>query len=337
MIINTGMRTDIPAFYSEWFMNRIREGYVLVRNPYRQDWITRYELDPEVVDCIAFCTKNPAPMLKYIDELKRFHQYWFVTITPYGKDVELNVPPKEQVMQNFITLSKAIGVNCVGWRYDPIFIDSTYTLERHLSDFETMCRTLSGYTEVCVISFIDIYEKVTRNFPQARTVNMLIIKPANYEDIEKEWLFQRSIPVEENGFLNDYPDISRDDFDSALETIIAQSKGEKLPEGYVPQTVYYLWDDDTIVGTFHFRHYLCQSLIEGAGHIGYYIAPEYRGKGYASQGLKLLIDEIRDDVQDDEIYLRVNRDNPASLRAMLNNGGYIHHQDDTKYYVRIKK
>lgn len=166
---------------------------------------------------------------------------------------------------------------------------------------------------------------------------MLKLKSANYKDIEKEWLFQRSIPVDENGFLNDYPDISREDFDFALETMIAQSKGEKLPEGYVPQTVYYLWDDDNIVGTFHFRQYLCQSLIEGAGHIGYYIAPEYRGKGYASQGLKLLIDEIRDDVQDDEIYLRVNRDNPASLRVMQNNGGYIHHQDDTKYYVRIKK
>ena len=164
------MRTDIPAFYSEWFMNRIREGYVLVRNPYRQDWITRYELDPEVVDCIAFCTKNPAPMLKYIDELKRFHQYWFVTITPYGTDVEPNVPTKEQVMQDFITLSEAVGVNCIGWRYDPILIDSTYTLERHISDFETMCKTLSGYTTVCVISFIDLYKKVIRNFPQVRTV-----------------------------------------------------------------------------------------------------------------------------------------------------------------------
>ena len=135
------MRTDIPAFYSEWFMNRIHEGYVLVRNPYRQDWITRYELDPDVVDCIAFCTKNPAPMLKHIDELKRFHQYWFVTITPYGKDIEPNVPPKEQIMQDFITLSKAVGVNCIGWRYDPIFIDSTYTLERHISDFR-LCAEL---------------------------------------------------------------------------------------------------------------------------------------------------------------------------------------------------
>lgn len=75
MIINTGMRTDIPAFYSEWFMNRIRAGYVLVRNPYRLDWATRYELNPDVVDCIAFCTKNPAPMLKYMEEVKSFNQF----------------------------------------------------------------------------------------------------------------------------------------------------------------------------------------------------------------------------------------------------------------------
>lgn len=171
MIINTGMRTDIPAFYSEWFINRIRAGYVLVRNPYRQDWITCYELNPDVVDCIAFCTKNPAPMLKYMEEVKPFNQYWFVTITPYGKDVEPNVPPKEKVINDFISLSEIVGINCISWRYDPIFIDSTYTVERHISDFEEMCKKLSGYTRVCVISFIDLYEKVIRNFPQVGTVS----------------------------------------------------------------------------------------------------------------------------------------------------------------------
>lgn len=170
MIINTGMRTDIPAFYSKWLMNRIRDGYVLVRNPYSPDYVTRYELTPDVVDCLSFCTKNPKPMLKYLHELDRFHQYWFVTITPYDKEIEPNVPPKEDVMQSFILLSKSIGTNCVGWRYDPIFIDDTYTAEHHISDFEQMCKTLSGYTSVCVISFIDLYEKVKRNFPQARTV-----------------------------------------------------------------------------------------------------------------------------------------------------------------------
>ncbi|MBQ5339184.1 MAG: DUF1848 domain-containing protein [Oscillospiraceae bacterium] len=95
---------------------------------------------------------------------------FIVTITPYGTDIEPNVPPKETVMQDFIKLSETLGADCVGWRYDPIFIDSIYTLERHISDFERMCSTLSGYTHVCVISFIDLYEKVKRNFPQARTV-----------------------------------------------------------------------------------------------------------------------------------------------------------------------
>ncbi|MDE6657751.1 MAG: DUF1848 domain-containing protein [Oscillospiraceae bacterium] len=170
MILNTGMRTDIPAFYAEWFINRIKAGYVLVRNPYRPDWVTCYELNPDVVDCLAFCTKNPAPILPYMEYLKPFNQYWFVTITPYGKETEPNVPSKEKVMKDFIRLSEIVGVDCIGWRYDPIFIDSTYTLERHISDFEQMCKTLSGHTEVCVISFIDLYGKVKRNFSQVREV-----------------------------------------------------------------------------------------------------------------------------------------------------------------------
>ena len=170
MIISTGMRTDIPAFYSEWFVNRIKEGYVLVRNPYRREWVTRYELTPEVVDAIAFCTKNPAPMMKYMDILKPFGQYWFVTITPYGREIEPNVPDKKKVMEDFITLSKTLGINCVGWRYDPIFITDKYSIDKHISEFESMAKTLSGYTKVCVISFIDLYEKVKRNFPEARTV-----------------------------------------------------------------------------------------------------------------------------------------------------------------------
>lgn len=166
---------------------------------------------------------------------------------------------------------------------------------------------------------------------------MLYLKPASYEDIEKEWLFQRSIPEYDNSFINEYHGISRKDFNTALGTIISQSEGKNLPKGYVPQTIYYLWDDNEIVGTFHFRHFLCESLIEGSGHIGYYIAPQFRGKGYASKGLKLLLDEIYDKVPEDEIYLRVNRDNPASLKVMLKNGGYIHHEDEHKYYVRIRK
>lgn len=166
---------------------------------------------------------------------------------------------------------------------------------------------------------------------------MLYLKPANYEDIEKEWLFQRNIPEDENGFINDYYDISRENFTDALDTMIAQSKGDRLPEGYVPQTVYYLWNNDIIVGTFHLRHYLSESLANGSGHIGYYIAPDYRSCGYGTKGLKLLIEEAWKIIPEKEIYLRVNKDNPASLKVMFNNGGYIHHEDNQKFYIRIRK
>lgn len=170
MIIQTGLRTDIPAFYSQWFLNRLKEGYVLVRSPYDPNLVTRYSLSLDVVDMIGFCTKNPAPMLPHMDALKGYGQYWYVTITPYGTDIEPNVPPKEQVMEDFKKLSFLVGADCVGWRYDPIFLSREYPLERHLADFEAMARDLAGYTKTCVISFIDLYRKVQRNFPEAGEV-----------------------------------------------------------------------------------------------------------------------------------------------------------------------
>ena len=171
MIIQTGMRTDIPAFYSEWLMNRIQEGFVLVRNPYNPAQVTKYSLSPEVVDLIAFCTKNPALMLPFMDRLTPYGQYWFVTITPYGRDIEPNVPDMGTVMDNFKILSDIVGVDSIGWRYDPILVDAAHTVEWHISEFEKMAATLRGYTETCVISFIDIYKKVERNFPEAKAVS----------------------------------------------------------------------------------------------------------------------------------------------------------------------
>lgn len=171
MIIQTGLRTDIPAFYSQWFLNRLKAGYVLVRNPYNPNLVTRYRLSPDVVDAIGFCTKNPAPMLPHMDALKSYGQYWFVTITPYGRDIEPNVPPRERVMEDFKRLSAIVGADCTGWRYDPILLSEEYPLKRHFADFEAMARSLSGYTKTCVISFIDLYQKVRRNFPEAREVS----------------------------------------------------------------------------------------------------------------------------------------------------------------------
>ena len=173
MILNTGQRTDIPAFYSEWFMNRVREGFVMVRNPYNQSAVTRFEIRPDLVDMIGFCTKNPIPMLPYIAELNEsgYAQYWQVTITPYGRDIEPGVPDKREIVAAFKKLSALAGKDRTVWRYDPIFLDSKYTGEFHRQVFERFARDLSGWTDYCVISFIDIYPKVRRNFPEARELS----------------------------------------------------------------------------------------------------------------------------------------------------------------------
>ena len=170
MIINTGQRTDIPAFYAEWFANRLREGFVCVRNPYNPNQVSRYRLDPAVVDVIGFCTKNPAPMFPYMDLLRDYGQYWFVTITPYGRDIEPNVPDKHRLLDDFRKLSDIVGIHSIGWRYDPILVSERYTAEYHLHAFEQIAAALDGYTETVVISFIDLYPKVRRNFPEAREV-----------------------------------------------------------------------------------------------------------------------------------------------------------------------
>lgn len=171
MIINTGQRTDIPAFYSKWFINRIREGYVLVRNPYYPKLITKYILDPKVVDVIGFCTKNPRPMFQYLDEIKDFGQFWYITITGFDKDLEPNVPSIDQVIEDFKYLSTKIGKNAIGLRYTPIIINSKYTLSRHIETFEYIVSKLDGYTNLVVYGFLDIYPKLAKCHPELKDTN----------------------------------------------------------------------------------------------------------------------------------------------------------------------
>lgn len=171
MIINTGMRTDIPAFYSKWLLNRIKEGFVCARNPFDEHQVTKYSLSPDVVDCIAFCTKNPHPLISHLSELDIYKQFWFVTITPYGKDIEPNVPDKKQVIEDFKKLSEHLGVNSVALRYDPILINDKFDVEMHIKCFDKLLSQLKGYTNDCTISFLDLYEKVKRNAPDLRPPN----------------------------------------------------------------------------------------------------------------------------------------------------------------------
>ena len=167
---------------------------------------------------------------------------------------------------------------------------------------------------------------------------MLQLKKANWEDVEQEYLYITSLPENENGFTNRYSGVTRKDFEEkVLPSMINHSKGIDLPDGFVPCTEYFLWDDEKIVGLFRLRQVLNEALRNGAGHIGYGIKKEYRGQGYASEGLRLIIEEARKIITEDEIYLSVHKDNPASLKVQIKNGAYIHHEDDVEYYTRIPK
>ena len=167
---------------------------------------------------------------------------------------------------------------------------------------------------------------------------MFILKEANTADAWEEWLFVRDIPADENGFTNLWNGVSFEEFaGSALPRMLDFAQGKNLPDGYVPETFLFLWKDDEIVGQFRIRHYLCESLRTGAGHIGYYIGKRHRGHEYGREGLRLTLEIAREIIPEDEIYLRVSKDNPASLQVMLRNGGVIRQEDENKYYVRIPK
>jgi len=172
MIVSVSRRTDIPAFYSNWFFNRLKEGFVDVPNPFNDKQISRITLSPDTVDCFVFWTKDATPMLSRLDELSGYNYYFQYTVTPYGKDVELNVKNKKNILETFKKLSNKIGSNKVILRYDPIFTNETYTKEYHVRAFENLCSKLKGYTEKCVISFIDYYKKTERNTKSLHILKM---------------------------------------------------------------------------------------------------------------------------------------------------------------------
>lgn len=162
MIISVSRRTDIPALYSKWFMNRLKEGFVLTRNPMNYKQISYVSLKPEDVTCLVFWTKNPEPMIQNIEELVEYNYYFQITVTPYGEDFESNLPPKDVIIDSLKILSNKIGKKKIIWRYDPIIITETYSEEFHLLEFENMCKKLNGCTDACIVSFMEKYKKINR-------------------------------------------------------------------------------------------------------------------------------------------------------------------------------
>ncbi|MCM1267295.1 MAG: DUF1848 domain-containing protein [Bacteroidales bacterium] len=167
MVINTGGRTDTVQYYTEWLLNRFAEGYALSRNPLFPNKVTRYELTPDTVDCVVFCSKNYKPILPRLHEITdRFPTYFHYTITAYGKDIEPGVPSIEESMETLKELSALVGKRRVTWRYDPVLLTKEYTVERHLQTFERMAKVLSPHIDRCIFSFVELYKKLESNMPE---------------------------------------------------------------------------------------------------------------------------------------------------------------------------
>lgn len=228
MILNVSGRTDIVAFYSEWFMNRLKEGYVDVRNPYYRKQISRIYF--KNVDAIVFCTKNPIPLLKYIDKIN-IPFIVHITITPYNKEIEPNVPSKVDLINAIKKLSELIGKEKIYIRYDPIFLSDKYNTAYHIKAFEKLTSHLDGATDSIIVSFIDYYKNVKNNI---KTLKLSEITTSDYKQIgikfskiAKKHNITVQTCAEENNLI-EYGFIRKDCIDKKLAKELTQK--EKFKE-----------------------------------------------------------------------------------------------------------
>ena len=169
MILSVSRRTDIPCYYFSWFLNRLKAGYADFRNPVNHRQLYRVPLTPDIVDCIVFWTKDPAPMLEKLPFLDNagYRYYFQFTVTPYGHEIERNLRDKDAIINTFKALSKQIGAQRVLWRYDPVLIHENFTVNDHKKAFLQLCEHLCGYTRQVTVSFVDLYPKLKSPLVQA--------------------------------------------------------------------------------------------------------------------------------------------------------------------------
>ncbi len=163
MIISASRRTDIPSFYGEWFINRINKGFLFVRNPFNNTVVYRIDINPDIVDCIVFWTKDPKSFLDKLQFLNQYNYYFLFTVTPYNTTLEKHLPDKKEIINTFRILSGKLGKEKVIWRYDPVIYTNKISMDYHLKHFEYLVKELSGHTSKCIISFIHMYNKCQRN------------------------------------------------------------------------------------------------------------------------------------------------------------------------------
>lgn len=182
MVLMVSGRTDIVAFYTKWFMNRYKEGFVDVRNPFYKKMVSRIYFKD--VDLIMFCTKNPIPILPYLKNIN--HKILFhITLTTYHKDIEPNIPPKGKIIEAIKEVARIIGKDNVYVRYDPIFISSKYDTKYHVKSFDNMCNLLSGHVKNIIVSFMDEYKNTVKN---KNTLKYRQISDKDYEIIGKSFI-----------------------------------------------------------------------------------------------------------------------------------------------------
>lgn len=178
MILNTGARTDTVQYFTPWLLKRFEEGYVYTRNPLFPNKVTRYELSPDKIDAVLFCSKNYAPVLPRLHEITdKYRTYFHYTVTAYGKDVEPGVPSIDDSIKTLVELEKIVGKNRISWRYDPVLLTRDYTIGRHLDTFAYLAEKLAPHIDRCIFSFVEMYKKLEVNMPE--------LIPMTSEDREK--------------------------------------------------------------------------------------------------------------------------------------------------------
>ncbi len=179
MIISASRRTDIPAFYAEWFMNRIREGYCTVPNPFNPKQVSRISLKPEDVDVIVFWTRYASPLLPFLNELdERGYRYYFLyTLMNNPRALDPKSPSHKRSLNTFRILSNRIGREKIIWRYDPIVFTRISDLNFHRETYQRIAEALKGHTGRCIISIVDIYQKATKRLKLLEEQGIRIMEP----------------------------------------------------------------------------------------------------------------------------------------------------------------
>lgn len=222
MILNTGARTDTVQYFTKWLINRFREEYVLVRNPAFPKRVISYNLSPEYIDAVLFCSKNYEPILPYLSFiLNRYRTYFYYTITAYEKDIEPGVPTIEKSINTLKKLSSIVGKKRVAWRYDPVFLLDKYNIEYHFKTFEMLAKELSPYIDRCIFSFVKVYKKLETSFPKLSGVALTdkIILARGLSDIAKRY----GIILQTCGTLEDYKSLGINDSGCATPSFLGEA------------------------------------------------------------------------------------------------------------------